>query len=73
MKKTKNKKITIKLQYCMKEVKKLKTNNSNYTLEDSKPSEEDSELIPFLMIHVIKRTEKKISSWSVHQAMENHA
>ena len=42
-----------------KELQKLTTSNSKYTLEDSKPSEEDLDLdlIPFLMNHVIKRRE----------------
>jgi len=40
-----------------KEVQKLTTSNSKYTLDNFKPSEEDSELIPFLMNHVIKRRE----------------
>jgi len=41
-----------------KELQKLTTSNSKYTLEDSKPSEEDKDLdvIPFLMNHVIKRS-----------------
>lgn len=40
-----------------KEVQKLTTSNSKYTLDDFKPSEEDSELIPFLLKHVISRRE----------------
>jgi ATP-dependent Clp protease ATP-binding subunit ClpA len=40
-----------------KEVQKLTTSNSKYTLDDFKPSDEDSALIPFLMNHVIKRRE----------------
>jgi len=40
-----------------KEVQKLTTSNSKYTIDDFKPSDEDSALIPFLMTHVIKRRE----------------
>jgi len=40
-----------------KELQKLTTSNSKYTLEDFNPSEEDLDLIPFLMNHVIKRRE----------------
>jgi len=40
-----------------KELQKLTTSNSKYTLEDFKPSEEDLDLIPFLLNHVIKRRE----------------